>query len=265
MDDETFLDDEIYDDDASEHHPVDDLMDADARAGAPAPGGEGDSDADLDIATLGVEVASMDLAPASCFTPAHLSALAGCDVKSLGTNTSLEMRADAAEEDLSAVGALMPRLAQLRMNTSIVPTMRAFGSQFQSLRVLWIARAGVEDLSGVASLVRLAELYASFNDIADVAPLAELDFLEVLDLEGNRVEDEDAPDYLNMCPALRELSLEGNPIAKRASYRREVCVAVRRLRALDDAPVTDAETIEAAAAVAAGNRLRCGRMAVTQR
>ena len=241
MDDETFLDDEIYDDNATDHHPVDDLMVADARGGSPAPGGEGDSDADLDIATLGVEVASMDLAPASCFTPAHLSALVGCDVESLGTNTSLEMRADAAEEDLSAVGALMPRLAQLRMNTSIVPTMRAFGSQFQSLRVLWIARAGVEDLSGVTSLVRLTELYASFNDIADVSPLAEMDFLEVLDLEGNRVEDEDAPDYLNMCPALRELSLEGNPIAKRVSYRREVCVAVKRLRTLDDSPVTDAD------------------------
>ena len=102
-------------------------------------------------------------------------------------------------------------------------------------------RAGVEDLSGVASLVRLTELYASFNDIADVAPLAELDFLEVLDLEGNRVEDEDAPDYLNMCPALRELSLEGNPIARRVSYRNDVCVAVKRLRMLDDAPVTDAD------------------------
>ena len=241
MDDETFLDDEIYDDNATDHHPVDDLMVADARGGSPAPGGEGDSDADFDIATLGVEVASMDLAPASCFTPAHLSALVGCDVESLGTNTSLEMRADAAEEDLSAVGALMPRLAQLRMNTSIVPTMRAFGSQFQSLRVLWIARAGVEDLSGVTSLVRLTELYASFNDIADVSPLAEMDFLEVLDLEGNRVEDEDAPDYLNVCPALRELSLEGNPIAKRVSYRREVCVAVKRLRTLDDSPVTDAD------------------------
>ena len=243
MDDETFLDDEIYDDDASEHHPVDDLMDADARANALIPGdSDADSDADLDIATLGVEVASVDLAPSlSCFTPAHLSALAGCDVESLGTITSLEMRADAAEEDLSAVGELMPRLAQLRMNTSIVPTMRAFGSRFQSLRVLWIARAGVEDLSGAAALVRLTELYASFNDIKDVGPLAELDFLEVLDLEANRVEDEDAPDYLNACPALRELSLEGNPIAKRASYRRDVCVAVKRLRTLDDAPVTDAD------------------------
>ena len=243
MDDETFLDDEIYDDDASEHHPVDDLMDADARANALIPGdSDADSDADLDIATLGVEVASVDLAPSlSCFTPEHLSALAGCDVESLGTITSLEMRADAAEEDLSAVGELMPRLAQLRMNTSIVPTMRAFGSRFQSLRVLWIARAGVEDLSGAAALVRLTELYASFNDIKDVGPLAELDFLEVLDLEANRVEDEDAPDYLNACPALRELSLEGNPIAKRASYRRDVCVAVKRLRTLDDAPVTDAD------------------------
>ena len=101
------------------------------------------------------------------------------------------MRADAAEEDLSAVGELMPRLAQLRMNTSIVPTMRAF--EVPEPARAGTARAGVEDLSGAAALVRLTELYASFNDIKDVGPLAELDFLEVLDLEANRVEDEDAP------------------------------------------------------------------------
>ena len=71
MDDETFLDDEIYDDDASEHHPVDDPWTRTRGRTRSLPGdSDADSDADLDIATLGVEVASVDLAPSlSCFTP----------------------------------------------------------------------------------------------------------------------------------------------------------------------------------------------------
>jgi hypothetical protein len=240
MDDETFLDDEIYDDDAPEYHPVDDLMDAaEARTRALSTGDDAESDADLDIAVLGNNVASMDLAPASCFTPAHLSELAGCDVASLRSSTFLEMRADATEDDLSAVGRLMPRLAQLRANTSIVPTMRAFGSTFQNLKVLWIARSDVSDLSGIASLVSLAELYASFNEVQDVSPLAELDHLVILDLEGNRIEDEDAPEYLNMCPKLISLSLEGNPVSRQERYRNTVCAAMKRLASLDDVPVTE--------------------------
>lgn len=245
MDEETFLDDEIYDDDG-EYHPVDDVGEAvDVRAAVvPTVTDDNDSDGDLDIGTLGTQMTSMDIAPASCFTPAHLSSLAACSVTNLHTQTFLEMRADAAEEDLSSVGEMMPGLAQLRLNQSIVPSMRCFGSSFQNLKVLWVARSELRDLDGIAALINLTELYASFNDITDVAPIAELDFLTTLDLEGNRVEDTDAPDFLNMCPNLVELNLEGNPLSRVPNYRNKVCVSVKRLEKLDDVPVTDRDRVE---------------------
>ena len=223
MDDEAFLDDEIYDDDSPDHHPVDD-DDLGVLGGLARP-----PDPSVD---------APDLQPASCFTPEYLAALAGTD--NLEACTFLEMRADTTDEDLSGVGRLMPALAQLRLSNSVLPEMRAFGSAFQRLTVLWIARSEVEDLAGVASLVDLRELYAAFNEVSDVSPLAELDHLQVVDLEGNCVEDPDAPDYLGMCPRLSSLSLEGNPLSRRTYYRRIVCRAIPRLRVLDDRDVDDA-------------------------
>jgi len=223
MDDEAFLDDEIYDDDSPDHHPVDD-DDLGVLGGLARP-----PDPSVD---------APDLQPASCFTPEYLAALAGTD--NLEACTFLEMRADTTDEDLSGVGRLMPALSQLRLSNSVLPEMRAFGSAFQRLTVLWIARSEVEDLAGVASLVDLRELYAAFNEVSDVAPLAELDHLRVIDLEGNCVEDPDAPDYLGMCPRLSSLSLEGNPLSRRTYYRRIVCRAIPRLRVLDDRDVDDA-------------------------
>ena len=223
MDDEAFLDDEIYDDDSPDHHPVDD-DDLGVLGGLARP-----PDPSVD---------APDLQPASCFTPEYLAALAGTD--NLEACTFLEMRADTTDEDLSGVGRLMPALSQLRLSNSVLPEMRAFGSAFQRLTVLWIARSEVEDLAGVASLVDLRELYAAFNEVSDVTPLAELDHLRVIDLEGNRVEDPDAPDYLGMCPRLSSLSLEGNPLSRRTYYRRIVCRAIPRLRVLDDRDVDDA-------------------------
>ena len=91
--------------------------------------------------------------------------------------------------------------------------------------------------------MQLRELYAAFNDVSDVSPLAELDHLRAVDLEANRVADEDAPDYLGMCPALNTLSLEGNPLSRRRDYRRLVARAVKGLVTLDDRDVTEAERL----------------------
>ena len=124
MDDEAFLDDEIYDDDSPDHHPVDD-DDLGVLGGLARP-----PDPSVD---------APDLQPASCFTPEYLAALAGTD--NLEACTFLEMRADTTDEDLSGVGRLMPALSQLRLSNSVLPEMRAFGSAFQRLTVLWIARS----------------------------------------------------------------------------------------------------------------------------
>lgn len=224
--DEAYEDEDVYDDDEPGYHPVD------------------DDEPDLDLNAPGLDIAGgpdgatdWDLG----LTEDRLAELAGTD--DLATCSHLEIRADATRDDLSGIGRAMPALARLRLSSSVVPAARAFGSAFQRLQVLWIARSGLEDLAGIGALVQLRELYAAFNDVSDVSPLAELDHLRAVDLEANRVADEDAPDYLGMCPALNTLSLEGNPLSRRRHYRRLVARAVKGLVTLDDRDVTEAERL----------------------
>lgn len=124
--------------------------------------------------------------------------------------------------------------------------------------MLWLARCGLTDLDGIGSFLALKvglrcpglggggpreapaevpvlpqELYVSYNNIADLSPLCLLDQLEVLDLEGNNVEDLGQLRYLQLCPRLATLTLEGNLVCLQPSPSTKVCVvgtqpAVRR-------------------------------------
>jgi hypothetical protein len=243
--DVAYLDAEVYDDDEPGFHPLDDDDfgrgdGADASAPAREPSSASLLHASQFGSTMHADEASsyaLDGSYATCFSEAYLKSLAGCD--DLTTCATLEMRADCTREDLGGVGRAMPSLARLRMSNSVAPSMRTFGSAFQRLTVLWISRSGLEDLAGIGSLLRLRELYASYNEVADVSPLAELDDLRVVDLEGNRVADPDAPDYLGMCPKLTSVTLEGNPLSRVKHYRRLVARAMPGLRALDDVDVSE--------------------------
>lgn len=58
------------------------------------------------------------------------------------------------------------------------------------------------------------ELYVSYDDISDLSPLEQL---EVLDLEGNSVEGLGQLRYLQLCPRLATLTLQGNLVCLRPS------------------------------------------------
>lgn len=56
------------------------------------------------------------------------------------------------------------------------------------------------------------ELYIAYNNISDLSQLTWLDHLEVLDLEGNNIEDINQMQYLRLCCKLSHLTVEGNLI-----------------------------------------------------
>lgn len=56
------------------------------------------------------------------------------------------------------------------------------------------------------------ELYIAYNKISDLCPLSFLDHLEVLDLEGNNIEDINQMQYLGLCCKLSSLTVQGNLI-----------------------------------------------------
>ncbi|KAE8607375.1 hypothetical protein XENTR_v10011155 [Xenopus tropicalis] len=180
-----------------------------------------------------------------CLTPAKLRLLTGVD--DLQEVTTLQMCVNTRENSLGNFGSHLPNLRQLKLNNSILTSVRDLGTSLSQLQVLWLAQCGLTDLDGIASLCSLKELYLAYNDLTDLSELSMLENLEVLDLEGNNLEQIKELQYLALCSNLTTLTLEGNPICTRPSpeaaespdynYRADVRSLIPHLRNLDDAPV----------------------------
>ncbi|XP_054998566.1 leucine-rich repeat-containing protein 56 isoform X4 [Sorex araneus] len=186
-------------------------------------------------------------------SPARLKAVAQVD--DLRQVSRLELCADTRQSSLGNFGVHLPNLRQLKLNGSRLGSVRDLGTSLGHLQVLWLARCGLSDLDGIGSFPALKELYVSYNDISDLSPLCLLETLEVLDLEGNSVEELGQVRYLHLCPRLAMLTLEGNPVCLRPcppataaaqplqeyNYRAEVRRLLPQLQVLDDLPATQTE------------------------
>ena len=146
-----------------------------------------------------------------------------------------------AMTSLSELGSMLPNLKRLKLRSCVLESFRDFGTQLQNLQVLWIPRCGLNELDGITGLGGLEELYISFNDVSDLAPLALHENLQILDLESNNVEDLGQIEQLGTCPRLHSLTLEANPIARLKHYRRVICSQIPHLKCLDDRPISKAE------------------------
>ncbi|CAH6793335.1 Lrrc56 [Phodopus roborovskii] len=181
-------------------------------------------------------------------SPARLQALAQVD--DLQLVRVLEMCVDTRKNSLGNFGVHLPNLIQLKLNHSCLGSLRDLGTSLGHLQVLWLARCGLTDLDGIGSFLALKELYVSYNNISDLSPLCLLEQLEVLDLEGNDVEDLGQMRYLQLCPRLATLTLEGNLVCLKPdpgpsnkapqdyNYRAEVKKLVPQLHILDEVPTT---------------------------
>ncbi|XP_054580889.1 leucine-rich repeat-containing protein 56 [Eptesicus fuscus] len=181
-----------------------------------------------------------------CLSAARLQALAQVD--DLRLVSTLEMCVDTREHSLGNFGVHLPNLSQLKLNDSRLGSVRDLGTSLGRLQVLWLARCGLTDLDGIGSFLALKELYVSYNNVSDLSPLCLLEQLEVLDLEGNNVEDLGQVRYLQLCPRLAMLTLEGNLVCLQPSpssqvppgynYRAQVRKLIPQLQVLDEMPAT---------------------------
>jgi len=160
----------------------------------------------------------------------------------LTTVTSLDLQVDTVQEgqQVEDIGELLPNLEQLRLSQSNILTMRDLGTSLRNLRVLWLCRCSLQDLGGVTALPALEELYVSFNDISDLWPLCTHETIQVLDLEGNLIEDiSEVEGALQPVSSLRELTLAANPVMKTEDVRSKLLAVLPQLEVLDDIPRMD--------------------------
>mmetsp|Transcript_111288 Transcript_111288/g.278619 ORF Transcript_111288/g.278619 Transcript_111288/m.278619 type:complete len:243 (-) Transcript_111288:574-1302(-) len=165
---------------------------------------------------------------------------------------NLEMQVDAVNgcQRCEMIGELLPNLQQLRLSQSRICTIRDLGTSLSNVKVLWLCRSSLQDLGGVTTMPALEELYISFNDVRDLSPLWMHETLQVLDLEGNLVDDFEEIRVLQAVQSLRELSLGSNPVCKFEDFSREaVLEALPQLEVLDDAPTGRSAAASSLAAV----------------
>lgn len=179
-------------------------------------------------------------------SPGKLKALTG--IQNLEDVRSLELKVDTTDTSLGNFGSLLPCLTQLKLSNSCIPYVRDLGSSLRSVRILWMSRCGLLELDGISSMISLAEVYLSYNEISDISPLSMLDNLQILDLEGNNVEEIAQIQFLAMCTQLNRLTLESNPVCVKPSpdsvqedydYRQAVKKVIPQLRYLDEEILTE--------------------------
>ncbi|XP_072241642.1 leucine-rich repeat-containing protein 56 [Leuresthes tenuis] len=172
-----------------------------------------------------------------------------CGTQDLSHVTSLEVCVHTQENTLGNFGAYLPRLVQLRMNNSLITSVRDLGTTLSNLQVLSMSRCCLKDLDGISTFTFLKELYVAYNNVSDLSQVGMLENLQQLDLEGNDVDDLVQVQYLGLCLKLRTLTLEGNPVCLRPNptatrledynYREAVRELVPQLRYLDDGKVEE--------------------------
>uniref|UniRef100_A0A3Q2VHE7 Leucine rich repeat containing 56 n=1 Tax=Haplochromis burtoni TaxID=8153 RepID=A0A3Q2VHE7_HAPBU len=172
-----------------------------------------------------------------------------CGTQDLSNVTSLEICVDTQENTLGNFGVYLPGLVQLKMNNSRILSVRDLGTTISQLQVLWMSRCCLRDLDGITTFCAVTELYLSYNNVSDLSQVGMLENLQLLDLEGNDVDDLVQVQYLSLCSKLERLTLEGNPVCLRPnptstqmadySYRAAVRELVPQLRYLDDVKVEE--------------------------
>ena len=163
-----------------------------------------------------------------------------CETEDLEIVEELKMQVDSEAQRISAISDFLPRLKKLVLSNSRVPCVRDLGTRWNCLLILNLSRAEVADLSGLSAFPNLAELYTPFNSIALLQPLLGCDNLEIVDFEGNCISDFNELQYLNMCPKLVNVNLQGNPVEISRS-RKEILAQLPSVTVFDDVHVQSEE------------------------
>ena len=105
----------------------------------------------------------------------------------------------------------LPEMPDIELQkASVRALLAAWADDFTDLRILDASGRGIDDLTGLEGAVSIRRLFLDRNNIADIAPLAELGSLFALSLSRNNTIEDWSP--LAGMGSLRVLALDGNSI-----------------------------------------------------
>lgn len=137
------------------------------------------------------------------------------ELQSSSDSSYLQVSLNAHEIAIDNLGDLLPGLRMLKLTGgSVIPSLRCLGSSLHALHYLYASHCLIEFIEGVGTMSQLQELYLAFNYISDISPLSVLENLTILDIECNRVKDQNQITHLALCSSLKILSIQGNPICE---------------------------------------------------
>lgn len=133
-----------------------------------------------------------------------------------GTNllqvTQLKIRVVSERLSLQQIALYCPMLTSLNLEGSTLVTLRELGCMMINLKKLDVSRCGLTNLDGTTGLGSVTHLTADSNQIAYLEPCSFLDNLEELSVQGNVIRSTNNLRFLSVCPKLRTLYINGNPI-----------------------------------------------------
>ena len=98
----------------------------------------------------------------------------------------------------------------------------------------------IEDISPLEPLTLLRALFLNHNKLHVIEPLSKLKALKQLGLFHNEIiEGPSVMKTLASLPKLREISIDGNPCAREASFGYELILKMPKLRMLDEEAVKE--------------------------
>jgi len=155
--------------------------------------------------------------------------------KKLARLKSLSAKADANAMSLAYLGDMFPRVQVLRLDNSVIPSIRELSTELSFLRTLSLTHCGLTELDGIQAVCqKVQELYLGFNQIDNLSELLGLHSLKVLSVEHNRIPYVEDVEILKCCRSLKRLVLRGNGAEEHPEYRAEIKRLVPRLVWLDD-------------------------------
>nr|CCA14260.1 conserved hypothetical protein [Albugo laibachii Nc14] len=164
-----------------------------------------------------------------------------CKAQDLECVVDCTISIDSRKQSTELIGQLLPSLKRLQFCNSFIASFRDLGTSLRVLKILDARECGIKHLDGISALANLEELYLSYNDITEIDYCFKHDELRVLDLEGNKIADENQVQHLAFCTHLRDVHLRKNPMTKLPHYRQLVVTMIPQVEILDGARVTEAD------------------------